>query len=131
MLDRTSRTAVSVLLSLVFTAGLAGEAYGAHDCRHHDRDRAPRAESGEGLAVEPAAAADAAPVAPLEAPPEGPCTCVGNCHSASVALDTGIRPIVPSGPEADRGLSVSAPRDRLPRPRAYLLPFANAPPVRA
>ncbi len=130
---RALRTAVSALLGLVFAAGLAGEAYGVHDCSHHHPGHAPRTASGGPGAVAPPGSGQspAAGQVPLQAPPDGPCTCVGSCHAASVALDTALSPVLPSSPDADLGLSAPAPDDRLPRLRAYLLPFANGPPLRA
>lgn len=130
---RALRTAVSVLLGLVFAAGLAAEAYAVHDCPHHHPGHAPRTESGgtDTLASPASGQALAADGVPLQAPPEGPCTCVGSCHATSVALDTALSAVLPSAPEADLGPSAPVPHDRLPRLRAYLLPFANAPPLRA
>lgn len=122
---------MSALLALVFAAGLAGEAYGVHDCPHHHGSPtggSPHvaADAGHGYAAEaPPRTSDPRP---LQAPPDGPCTCVGNCHAASVALDAPAPPALAAAVATDRGLPLPAPDGRVARTAAYLLPFANGPP---
>ena len=129
MPTRPLRAAVSALLGLVFLAGLAGEAYGVHDCPHHHGDDRGRAaahasQPSAGAAHAAARASDA----PLRAPPDGPCTCVGSCHAAATALDAASPPSIPAALETDLAGALPAVDDRTRRPAAYLLPFANAPP---
>lgn len=129
MPTRPLRAAVSALLGLVFLAGLAGEAYGVHDCPHHHGDEPDPGAVHAGEAAGPATAAVRGTEAPLRAPPEGPCTCVGSCHAAATALDAASPPALPSAPEADLAAAFPAVDDRTRRPAAYLLPFANGPPT--
>lgn len=124
MQPRPLRAAVSVLLGAIFLAGLAGEAYGVHDCPHHHRDGAPGHASAAGVET-----AVGTGQLPLRAPPDGPCTCVGNCHAAAVALDAAAPPSLPAALETDLTAASGFDRGRIPRTAAYLLPFANAPPA--
>lgn len=128
MRPRPLRAAVSALLGVIFLAGLAGEAYGVHDCPHHHRDGRDGAPVHGTAGIETAGGSDGVP---LQAPPDGPCTCVGNCHAAAVALNAASPPELPSGLEADLGAPFPAAESRVPRPAAYLLPFANGPPETA
>ncbi len=124
---RLLRAAVSALLGAIFLAGLAGETYGVHDCPHHHRDaRGPATSHASEAGGETAGGAGHLP---LEAPPDGPCTCVGNCHAAGVALNAAAAPTLPAALEADLAAGSLGDDGRVPRPAAYLLPFANAPPV--
>lgn len=127
MKPRPLRAAVSALLGVIFLGGLAGEAYGVHDCAHHHRsgrDGAPGHVAGPA-----GGAADSGGRLPLEAPPEGPCTCVGNCHAAAVALEAASPPSLPAARETDLAAPSGVDEGRVPRSAAYLLPFANAPPA--
>lgn len=124
MQPRPLRAAVSVLLGAIFLAGLAGEAYGVHDCPHHHRDGAPGHASAAAVGT-----AVGTGQLPLQAPPDGPCTCVGNCHAAAVALDAAAPPSLPAALETDLTVTSRFDRGRVPRAAAYLLPFANAPPA--
>lgn len=131
MKNRPLRSAVSALLGLVFAAGLAGEAYGVHDCPHHHgtaSGEASHAAVTTGQAGAAEARARTSDPAPLQAPPEGPCTCVGNCHAASVALDAPAPPTLTAAVATERTVSRPASGGRVPRAAAYLLPFANGPP---
>ena len=118
---------MSALLGALFLAGLAGEAYGVHDCPHHHRDgRGPA--PGHVTASDGEQAGGAAQLPP-QPPPEGPCTCVGNCHAGAVALNAPAPPALPVALESDLAAASRADRGRIPRLAAYLLPFANAPPA--
>lgn len=127
---RAPRAVVSALLGLAFAAGLAGEAYGAHDCPHHDADgRRAAAAHGQGGGDTSGLADRSAAEPPLEAPPRGPCTCVGSCHATATALHAASPPVLPAAVEADLPSGVPVAEGRVPRLEAYLLPFANGPPL--
>lgn len=129
MPTRPLRAVVSALLGLVFLSGLAGEAYGVHDCPHHHGDAPDRGAVHAGEAAGAAPAVDRGTDEPLQAPPEGPCTCLGSCHAAAAALNAASPPVLPAAPETDLAAPRPAVDDRTRRLAAYLLPFANGPPT--
>jgi len=129
MPTRPLRAAVSALLGLVFLTGLAGEAYGVHDCPHHHGDQPDPGAVHAGEDAGAALAVDRGTDAPLRAPPEGPCTCLGSCHAAAAALNAASPPVLPVALETDLAGALPAVDDRTRRPAAYLLPFANGPPT--
>jgi hypothetical protein len=119
------RKLASSYLAAVFLLGGLGDAVGAHECPHHDR------LPGHVTPGEPAAPAHGHDH-PVPAPVghAGPCTCLGSCLSqAAVALPerAADRLEVSVGPVPFLGAANSpAPRQSLP---AFLLPYANAPPL--
>lgn len=135
MLPRSLRTAVSLVLGLVFFTGLTGEAYGFHECPHHDRPpgEASTAESSPGAAnsADHTSPDSPRPSAgdPLQAPPQGPCICVGNCHAVPTALGLAERPRLPPALIVQHRFVLPTPDSRVRRPHPYRLPFANGPPA--
>lgn len=128
------RTAVSLFLGLALAAGPVAEVHGFHDCPHHGAHgdgsgghagHAGPAAHGHGHRPAPGPHASG----PLEAPPEGPCTCIGSCHGVPTAPGLATVPSVPVAPTVSSRLVARPPDDRARSPGAYLLPFANAPPV--
>lgn len=106
-------------------AGEAGHLPAGHAAQHEDGSRRSEPRSGSG-------GSGTSPTAQREdgAHPSGPvpCTCVGACHAG------GALPVVPSGAVvAAIGGATQAPATRRDDPHppapAFLLPFANAPPV--
>lgn len=119
------RKLASSCLAAVFLLGGFGDAVGAHECPHHDP------LPGHVTAGEPAAPShghdDTAPAPDGHA---GSCTCLGSCLSqAAVALaEYGAdRLEVAAGPVLFLGAAKGpALRQSLP---AFVLPYANAPPL--
>lgn len=119
---------VAAFLAVMFVGTGAIDAYGLHDCPHHDA-LPDAASSAQPVAGGHGASGHAAPAGHDDGHDEhGPCTCIGLCGAASVAL-----PALGAGaPElvvATAGRVAARPvLTRVPTRGDYLLPFATAPP---
>lgn len=124
MASRRSRQLVSLALVALFSFGVGTEAYGWHGCPHHQPEEGPTRAAVE----TPVSRTVADDPGETGTSPEGPCICVGSCHTGATAplpatppptLATADATPLPPKPSAATLPRVSDP---------YLLPFPNAPP---
>lgn len=123
------RTALSLVLGLALAAGPVAEVHGFHDCPHHGEHHAP-ASDGSTPSTAHAHGHHAGPGSgPLEAPPQGPCTCLASCHGVPTAPGMATVPSVPVAPAVADRILTPRPEGRTRLPGAYVLPFPNGPPA--
>ena len=121
-------------LAGTFLAAGGGDAFGAHECPHHDNPFGHSAAEASHAAGEhqPDAGVGSHAGPTHEDPSQhGPCTCVGDCQGGTATpLSTVDVPSVDLAPAtvANHGFS-SESRPLGPRVRRYQLHLPNAPPT--
>lgn len=131
-------------VALTFLAGLAGQAVTPHHGHHgasHEADRGashgghhppihePSSHHGPGAAPLVSGASElASPCAPDGGPPS-PCTCLGVCHGTAATPLPSLAFQLPRHRETLSTRLAARPRTPQRPPLAYLLPYANGPPL--
>lgn len=110
---------LAAALAAVFLLAGSADAVALHRCPHHH----PAPLSGDTAAHVGHVGHDA------PADPEGPCQCIGDCHS-------GTSVIIGAAPAARSAIAVGVlpadharPTSHIPLPPSHFLPFANGPPI--
>lgn len=123
---------IATLFAAVFLVVMWGDAYGLHTCPHHDwvpaaesaADGAPRQAHGDSGAF------DTSKAATEHDSHDGPCTCIGDCDSAS-----SVARLAPSATGKVFSAAVVVSASTAPAVSAefedslYRLPLPNAPPL--
>jgi hypothetical protein len=128
--NRPLRARLTALLAAVlFLLSGAGDAFGAHPCPHHTAIAAPQAAAHDGHAAH--GAHD--PAAPAGHDGHDACTCGGICPVSAGPAPLAAPALVPVPLAVLRAATAAHPNESaLPaRLLAYLLPFAQAPPLSA
>ena len=120
---------LALLALLAFLAPGVGHGLGLHACPHHDAMGGPGGSAGIHAGH---AASSAHPEVPAEdSAPEGPCTCIGDCHPGGVTPLPVVAASIASVVGVEVRVALPARAGATPRSHPpYFLPYATAPPPR-
>ncbi len=151
MPSTVQRRIVSLIAAFAFLATAGADAYGLHSCPHHDGVPAsqhahasndavaghPGSDHLAGKAAAPGhgtamgGAHEGAGNHPADSHADhGPCTCVGACSATAVSVPSEPARVLVAAPPVGTVAAVPGDAQTLPGIRAYILPWANAPPIR-
>jgi len=131
----------TLLLAASFLGTAGADAWGLHECPHHDLvasaapSGTPEPGVGDAHAMHGADGRVAAEAhdhgSHEDHEGHGPCTCVGHCQSGAgetAAIAGGSSGAALAHARSDQAVPAGTPDESLPGPPSFLLPFANAPP---